>query len=78
MAALRTTSGEERRYEDRARACAAFLHDEVFKRGARIPDNPHSLFEGLAGTACFLADLASALDQAAFPLMDAFGSWSEE
>ncbi|KAM7535441.1 hypothetical protein Aperf_G00000102498 [Anoplocephala perfoliata] len=74
LAVFRITSGERKRYEERARACAAFLHEEVFKRGARVPDNPHSLFEGLAGTACFLADLASAPDRAAFPFMDAFSS----
>ncbi|VUZ42986.1 unnamed protein product [Hymenolepis diminuta] len=73
LVAYRATGCTEKRFEDRARACAAFLHEEAFKRGARRPDNPYSLFEGLAGTACFLADLAGSVDQAAFPFMDPFG-----
>ncbi|CUT99051.1 Lancl1 protein [Echinococcus multilocularis] len=69
LAALRATG--EQRYAERARACAAFLHSEVFLRGARRPDNPASLFEGRAGTSLFLADLTHP-ELAAFPFMDPF------
>nr|CDS18347.1 Lancl1 protein [Echinococcus granulosus] len=69
LAALRVTG--EQRYAERARACAAFLHSEVFLREARRPDNPASLFEGRAGTSLFLADLTHP-ELAAFPFMDPF------
>lgn len=47
-----------------------FMYTEEFKQ-ARIPDNPYSLFEGVAGTACFDADLLNPM-QASFPLFDIF------
>ncbi|CAL8083672.1 unnamed protein product [Calicophoron daubneyi] len=55
-------------YLHRASAFADFMNSEEFKL-ARRPDSPYSLYEGLAGTACFYADLFSPLT-AAFPLMD--------
>ncbi|VDD74072.1 unnamed protein product [Mesocestoides corti] len=69
--ALYRITGEER-YLDRARACAAFMDEETFLRGSRTPDSPLSLFEGRAGTAVFLADLANPAESA-FPFMDVFG-----
>ena len=41
----------------RARQFAQFMGTEEFRRGARRPDNPYSLYEGTAGTVCFLIDL---------------------
>lgn len=35
-----------------------------------VPDHPHSLYEGLAGAACFLADLVVDPSTAAFPLYE--------
>ncbi|CAH1169532.1 unnamed protein product [Phaedon cochleariae] len=48
-----------------------FLGTEEFQNGARTPDAPYSLYEGLAGTACFFADLTSPL-HATFPFLDVF------
>ncbi|BHF59909.1 LanC-like protein 3 [Sparganum proliferum] len=61
----------EARYLQRATAFAEFLQNPTFKREARRPDCPLSLYEGLAGTACFLADLSQP-STAAFPLMNPF------
>lgn len=47
------------------------MESDEFKKNARVPDNPYSLYEGLAGTACFLADLTEP-SQAAFPFTDVF------
>ena len=55
----------------RAAKFASFLNTETFKSKARIPDSPCSLYEGIAGTACFLADLIQP-DKAAFPFQDVF------
>ncbi len=40
-----------------------------FASGARTPDCPYSLYEGVSGTALFLADLSKP-EEAAFPFMD--------
>nr|XP_022291129.1 lanC-like protein 3 [Crassostrea virginica] len=53
----------------RAQQFAEFLFTEEFQRGARVPDTPFSLFEGYAGTVCFLADLIQP-DKAEFPLFN--------
>ncbi|UYV79348.1 LANCL3 [Cordylochernes scorpioides] len=58
------------KYLLRAHAFASFLFTEEFKR-ARTPDSPYSLFEGLSGTACFLADLMYP-EKAAFPFFNVF------
>ena len=52
----------------RAEKFGEFLFSEEF-RGARTPDCPFSLYEGWAGTACFLADITNP-QQAAFPFSD--------
>ena len=59
------------KYLHRALQFAEFMESDEFKQGARTPDCPYSLFEGLAGTMCFLVDLLQA-DKAAFPLFDVF------
>lgn len=50
---------------------AEFLTTNDFRRYARVPDCPFSLYEGVAGTVCYLIDLIHA-DMAAFPFMDVF------
>lgn len=57
-------------YLHRAIQFFKFLGCEQFKE-SRTPDYPYSLYEGLAGTACYLADLTSPL-QAKFPFSDVF------
>lgn len=59
------------KYLYRANKFAEFLNSDQFKQEARIPDSPYSLFEGLAGTVCFLSDLLNP-DQAEFPLIPVF------
>ena len=59
------------KYLHRALQFAEFMESDEFKQGARTPDCPYSLFEGLAGTMCFLVDLLQA-DKAEFPLFDVF------
>ncbi|CAH8869469.1 unnamed protein product [Trichobilharzia szidati] len=61
-------------YLHRATAFAHFMESDAF-RTARCPDCPYSLFEGLAGTACFYADLHNP-SKSAFPFMDPF--WDVE
>lgn len=58
----------ETKYWYRALAFARFLVNDQFRREARIPDRPLSLYEGLAGTVCFLCDLLEP-HRAAFPFM---------
>ncbi|XP_078479641.1 LOW QUALITY PROTEIN: lanC-like protein 3 [Lampetra planeri] len=60
----------EQKHLYRAQRFAEFLWTPEFASGARTPDAPHSLYEGLAGTACFLLDLLNPAS-AHFPLFDA-------
>jgi hypothetical protein len=50
---------------------AEFTQTELFRREARTPDSPYSLFEGLAGTVCFFIDLLEPLN-AEYPLVPLF------
>uniref|UniRef100_A0A1Q3FAC3 LanC-like protein 3 homolog n=1 Tax=Culex tarsalis TaxID=7177 RepID=A0A1Q3FAC3_CULTA len=59
------------KYLYRALKFMEFLTHEEFIRYARNPDRPFSLYEGYAGTVCFLLDLLRP-EQAAFPFMDVF------
>jgi hypothetical protein len=59
------------KYLYRASRFAEFLNTDEFMKNARTPDSPFSLFEGLAGTVCFVADLLSP-DDAEYPLFPAF------
>lgn len=54
----------------RAKRFADFMGCDEFKK-ARCPDNPLSLYEGLAGSLCFLSDLIYP-DKAEFPFQDVF------
>ncbi|CAG9539667.1 unnamed protein product [Cercopithifilaria johnstoni] len=47
----------EQRYLDCARCIAKAFCSEDFRRRARTPDRPYSLFEGISGTLCFMCDL---------------------
>ena len=67
---LLNENGTSGKYLYRASKFAEFLRSEQFRR-ARTPDRPYSLYEGLAGTACFLADLLNP-DTATFPFFNVF------
>lgn len=56
------------RHLRRAHQFMNFMYSQEFAR-ARQPDCPFSLFEGLAGTACFAADLLNP-DRAVFPFFE--------
>ncbi|RWS29093.1 lanC-like protein 3 [Leptotrombidium deliense] len=47
----------DNKYLNRANQFQEFIFTEEFKQGCRTPDSPYSLFEGFAGTVCFLVDL---------------------
>lgn len=66
-------SGDEK-YLYRAKMFADFLNSDEFIRDARLPDNPESLYEGIAGTVCFLSDILMP-DKAEFPFQDVFSSY---
>ncbi|KAM3725970.1 LanC-like protein [Dirofilaria immitis] len=57
----------EQRYLDCALCIAKVLCSEDFRRRARTPDRPYSLFEGISGTLCFICDLLES-HKAQFPL----------
>lgn len=59
------------KYLYRANKFAEFLTTDEFKIGARTPDSPYSLFEGLGGTVCFLIDLIDP-SNAEYPLFPIF------
>lgn len=58
-------------YLRRAEQFANFIFSDEFQAGARSPDSPFSLYEGLAGTVCFLNDVLQP-SKAAFPFMEIF------
>ncbi|RZF48894.1 hypothetical protein LSTR_LSTR003274 [Laodelphax striatellus] len=60
----------DKKHLHRAKQFAEFLNSSDFER-ARIPDSPYSLYEGWAGTVCFLADLL-APEKAEFPFFKIF------
>lgn len=61
----------ESQYLYKASQFMKFLKDPQFINEARTPDRPYSLYEGLAGTVCFLLDLLTP-DKSSFPFMDVF------
>ena len=61
----------DRKHLHRAAKFAEFLTTEEFQNEARTPDRPFSLYEGTAGTVCFLIDLLQP-EKASFPFMDVF------
>ncbi|KAJ1528766.1 hypothetical protein ONE63_007153 [Megalurothrips usitatus] len=58
-------------YLQKAQQFAQFIFSDEFQAGSRSPDTPFSLFEGLAGTVCYLSDVLQPT-RAAFPFMDIF------
>ncbi|VVD03484.1 unnamed protein product [Leptidea sinapis] len=64
----------DNKYMYRAKLFADFLNSDEFLRDARLPDNPESLYEGTAGTVCFLSDILVP-DNAEFPFQDVFSSY---
>ncbi|KAM3960339.1 lanC-like protein 3 homolog [Aphomia sociella] len=66
-------TGEEK-YLYRAKHFADFMNTDEFLRDARLPDNPESLYEGTAGTVCFLSDLLVP-EKAEFPFQDVFSTY---
>ena len=63
----------DRKHIGRAASFSEFIYTEQFNRGSRQPDCPFSLYEGLAGTLCFLVDLLSP-ENSAFPFLDVFNN----
>ncbi len=61
----------EVKYMYRATKFAQFLKSSEFLQRSRTPDCPFSLYEGLAGTVCFLVDLLEP-HRSCFPFMDVF------
>ncbi|XP_047996476.1 lanC-like protein 3 homolog [Leguminivora glycinivorella] len=59
----------------RAKAFAEFMNSDQFLSDARVPDNPETLYEGTAGTVCFLADLLTP-EKASFPFQDVFAAYN--
>lgn len=62
-------TGDERHLH-RALRFAEFMQSSEFS-DARVPDSPYSLYEGIAGTICFLADLLEP-QRTEFPFFDVF------
>ncbi|XP_013400405.1 lanC-like protein 3 [Lingula anatina] len=65
---------EDLKYIYRAEKFAEFLISEEFTQKANTPDTPYSLYEGLAGTVCFLTDLLLP-QHAEFPFFDVFSNY---
>jgi len=63
------SSPEVQKYMYRALKFAEFLGDDSFLKEARRPDCPFSLYEGYAGTMCFLANLLNP-EKSSFPFLD--------
>ncbi|RUS78284.1 hypothetical protein EGW08_013948 [Elysia chlorotica] len=62
---------DNKKYLHRAVQFGRFIFSEEFQAEAKTPDNPFSLYEGLAGTVCFMLDLLQP-DRAEFPFFDIF------
>ncbi|XP_025194350.1 lanC-like protein 3 homolog isoform X2 [Melanaphis sacchari] len=56
---------------NRAVQFGKFVFTDECIQGSRRPDNLYSLYEGLAGTVCYLSDLIQP-DKASFPFLDVF------
>ena len=61
----------EQKHLSRAIKFGEFMYTEEFNRGSRQPDCPFSLYEGLAGTICYLTDLLQP-NISKFPFFDIF------
>ncbi|XP_055338178.1 lanC-like protein 3 homolog [Paramacrobiotus metropolitanus] len=61
-------------YYYRAQSFADIMFHAKVQEKSRTPDHPYSLFEGVAGSACFLVDLVNP-EHAQFPFCDIFASF---
>jgi len=61
----------DKKHMGRAIYFSEFMYTEEFNRGSRQPDCPFSLYEGLAGTLCYLTDLLQP-NKSTFPFFDVF------
>lgn len=61
----------ENNYLYKAIEFAKFMDTELFKKDARTPDHPYSLFEGVSGAVCYTADILEP-SSAAFPFLEIF------
>ncbi|VDK71233.1 unnamed protein product [Onchocerca ochengi] len=59
---------QKTKYLKYAQCFARIACDQNFRKNARIPDSPYSLFEGVGGLLCFLVDLSNPA-VAQFPLI---------
>ena len=59
----------DKSYLQRAWQFMNFIYTDGFSRWAKRPDCPYSLYEGLAGTTCFAADLLRP-EKAKFPFFE--------
>ena len=62
---------QDRKHLYRAQKFGEFLESDIFRNNARQPDCPLSLYEGLAGTLCYLLDLSKP-EESHFPFSDVF------
>lgn len=56
---------------NRAIKFGEFIFSNDFIQGSKTPDHLYSLYEGLAGTVCYLSDLMQP-EKASFPFLDVF------
>lgn len=61
----------DRKHLNRALKFGEFIFTDECIQGSRRPDNMYSLYEGLAGTVCYLTDLTQP-EKASFPFLDVF------
>ncbi|KAK0041809.1 lanC-like protein 3 [Biomphalaria pfeifferi] len=62
---------QDKKHLYRAMQFANFMLTDEFQSKARTPDNPYSLYEGMAGTVCFMIDLLQP-EKATFPFFNVF------
>lgn len=62
---------KEQKYLYRAVKFIEFFDTDEFQNDSRVPDRPDSLYEGNAGTICFLCDMLHA-ESASFPFLNVF------
>ncbi|XP_015373610.1 PREDICTED: lanC-like protein 3 homolog [Diuraphis noxia] len=61
----------DKKHLNRAIEFGKFIFTDECIQGSRRPDNLYSLYEGLAGTVCYLSDLMQP-EKASFPFLDVF------
>jgi len=61
----------DQKHLNRAIQFGKYMFTDECIQGSRTPDNLYSLYEGLAGTVCYLSDLMQP-EKASFPFLDVF------